>query len=300
MARARSSGSPTSGSRARPRSASHRASTPSSTGSRTNSTACRLWTGALASTRSGRTTQGGRRADRGIVSRRSLGLAPFGVPFRARGTRLLGPARFVSGSVDQLDDAFAESRRLDELQASLASFVEEALSATQDKRVDEQPEFVDQVVRQQRTYQAWTAVNHDVLPQLLFQLRDFGREIALDQMRIVPRELRQGPRRDELRHAVEPVRERVRVFPVGPSRREPLVRHTSQEERVRGAELVDLELLGLVAPEWEAPLLGRFDDAVQRREQGGSQRARSRHRFSSVRATEDQYFSLRGGRAARS
>src|SRR2546426_10721566 len=92
----------------------------------------------------------------------------------------------------------------------------------------------------------------------------------------------------------------VRVFPVGPSRREPLVRHTSQEERVRGAELVDLELLGLVAPEWEAPLLGRFDDAVQRREQGGSQRARSRHRFSSVRATEDQYFSLRGGRAARS
>src|SRR2546426_5987209 len=262
MARARSSGSPTSGSRARPRSASHRASTPSSTGSRTNSTACRSWTGALASTRSGRTTQGGRRADRGIVSRRSLGLAPFGVPLRARGTRLLRPARFVSGSVDQLDDAFAESRQLDELQARLASFVEEALSATHDKRVDEQPEFVDQAGRQQRPYQAGTAVDHDVPPRLLFQLRDFGRKIALDQVRVVPREFPQGPRRDELRHAVELVREPVRVFPAGPSRREPLIRHTSQEERVRGAGLVELELLGLLAPKWEAPLLGRFDDAV--------------------------------------
>src|SRR5207245_6482097 len=65
-------------------------------------------------------------------------------------------------------------------------------------------------------------------------------------------------------------------FPAGPSRREPLIRHTSQEERLRGAELVELELLGLLAPEWEAPLLGRFDDAVQRHEQCGGQGARSR------------------------
>src|SRR5438309_4604005 len=167
-------------------------------------------------------------------------------------------------------------RSIDELQARLACFVEEALSATQDKWVDEQPEFVDQAVRQQRPYQAGTAVDDDVPPRLLFQLRDFGRKIALDQVGIVPRELRQGPRRDELRHAVEPVREPVRVFPAGPSRREPLIRHTSQEERVRGEGLVELELLGLLAPEWEAPLLGRFDDAVQRHEQCGGQGARSR------------------------
>src|SRR5207244_2309474 len=163
----------------------------------------------------------------------------------------------------------------------LASFVEEALSATQDKRIDEQPEFVDQAGRQQGAYQAGTAVDHDVLPGLLFQLRDFGRKIALDQMRIVPRELLQGPRRDELRHAVELVREPVGVFPAGPSRGEPLIRHSSQEERVRSAGLVELEVLGLLAPEWEAPLLGRFDDAVQR--------------HTSVRATEDPYFRLRGG-----
>src|SRR3989442_2566680 len=173
--------------------------------------------------------------------------------------------------------------------------MEEAFPATKAKRVDDQPEFVDQAVRQQRPYQAGTAVDDDVLPRLLFQLRDFRHKITLDQVRIVPRELRQGPRRDELRHAVEPVREPVRVFPAGPSRREPLIRHASQENRVRGEGLVELELLGLLAPEWEGPLLGRFDDAVQRHEQGGGQRARSRHRFSSVRATEDQYFSLRGG-----
>src|SRR5437870_2564136 len=276
MVMARSSGSRTGCSRARPRSASHQASTPSSTGSRTNSTAYRSWTGARASTRSGQTTQAGTRADKANRFSLQLGLAPFGVPFRARGLASLRLARLVSGSVHELDDAFAERRGLDELQARLACFVEEALSATQDKRVDEQPEFVDQAGRQQRPYQAGTAVDHDALSRLLFQLRDSGGKIALDQVRIVPREFLQGPRRDELRHAVELVRKPVRVFPAGPSRGEPLIRHTPQEERIRGAGLVKLELLGLFAPEREAPFLRRFDDAVQRHEQGGGQAARSR------------------------
>src|SRR2546427_9963193 len=130
MGMARSSGSRTSGSRAQPRSASHQASTRSSTGSRTNSTAYRSWTGGRASTRSGRTTQAGTRADRANRSRCSLGLAPFGVPFRARGLPSLRPVRLLSGAVHQLDDAFAERRLLDELQARLASFFEAAPAAT--------------------------------------------------------------------------------------------------------------------------------------------------------------------------
>src|SRR5205807_10515577 len=36
-----------------------------------------------------------------------------------------------------------------------------------------------------------------------------------------------------------------------------------RRERVRGAELVQLEFSGLVAPEREAPLVGRFDYTVQ-------------------------------------
>src|SRR5207249_2080633 len=299
MVMARSSGSRTSGSRAQPRSASYQASTPSSTGSRTRSTAYRSWTGARASTRSGQTTQAGTRADKANRFSLQLGLAPFGVPFRARGLASLRLARLVSGSVHELDDAFAERRGLDELQARLACFVEEALSATQDKRVDEQPEFVDQAGRQQRSYQAGTAVDHDALSRLPFQLRDFGRKIALDQVRIVPCELRQGPRRDVLRHAVEPVREPVGVLPTGPSRREPLIRHTPQEERVRGEGLVELELLSLLAPEWEAPLLGRFDDAVERHEQGGGQGAGSRQSIPFRPCNRRPILQSSWGRAAR-
>ena len=126
-------------------------------------------------------------------------------------------------------------------------------------------------MRHQRPNEAGRAVDDDVLAGLLFQLRDLGGNITPDQVRVVPFELLQGPGGDMLGHAVEPVREPLRVLTAGPRGSETLLRHPSQEKRVRGEGLLMLELPDLIVPVRKRPFFRRLYYSVQRHEKGGRQ-----------------------------
>ena len=59
------------------------------------------------------------------------------------------------------------------------AFREQAFTSTQRNRTDFQPEFIDQIVLEQRLDKLAAAINEDDATILLFELSDFLRNIAL-------------------------------------------------------------------------------------------------------------------------
>ena len=155
---------------------------------------------------------------------------------------------------------------------------EQALAASQDDRVEEQPILVDQVVAQELVDQVRAAVDHEFAARLRLQLRDLGRHVSRQDRRVVPIRAFEGVGHDVLRDGVH-LLGHLEVAAAGgrPERRPDLPRPTAQQERIGRHHLalvVDPVLLGLDAkgPRVAAgPVLvepGSLDDAVERHERG--------------------------------
>jgi hypothetical protein len=96
-------------------------------------------------------------------------------------------------------------------------------------------------------------VHDDVAVDLVLHARDGGCEVvAGDHRRVRPLGVGERGGDDVFRHRVELVGELA--VALRPGGREALVRHASEQERLRGHRLVDLELVaGVAAVERERP-----------------------------------------------
>jgi len=90
------------------------------------------------------------------------------------------------------DDAVAERRRVDELQVGRLDALDEPLAAAGKNGEDPEVELIDESVRDQRPVELAGAELQDVLAGLLLELRDFLRDVAVDDRR-VPRGLLKRP-----------------------------------------------------------------------------------------------------------
>ena len=145
---------------------------------------------------------------------------------------------------------------------------EEPLAAAEEHREDHQPVLVDEAVLDQRVRERGAAGDEDRAAVALLQLRDRCRDVALEQRRVVPVELRQGCRCDVFRHRVHLVRKVA--FPRRPRLGEALVGDAPEQERLGLEYLVQLVLHLLRSDEVTHPAgvrvrrlaAGRLDDAV--------------------------------------
>ena len=95
----------------------------------------------------------------------------------------------VCRPVGEVDDTRGEHPGVHELQDfPVYPLLEEALSATQDDRVDHEPEFVEEPTSKQRSYEGAAADDRDVLARSPLQFDDFLRELVpFDQGRVILR-----------------------------------------------------------------------------------------------------------------
>ena len=99
----------------------------------------------------------------------------------SRGERTDDLQFFSVRLVAQQNDPGTERLCLHKFQSRLASVFEEALSAPQNNRIDQEMIFIDEVMLHQRVYKIATAEDQDALTGLLLQLGYFFRDIVLDQ-----------------------------------------------------------------------------------------------------------------------
>src|SRR5262245_11244688 len=146
-----------------------------------------------------------------------------------------------------LDAVRADRPRLREVELETVDPVrEETLAAAEDRREDHQPQLVDEVVLEERVDERATAGNEDRALSLFFELLQPADDVAGDDTRVLPLRIRQGVRDDDLRVAVQLVRERP--FAGRPRFGETLVGDAPEELHIRVHELVELELVAFVSP----------------------------------------------------
>src|SRR6478672_9100747 len=122
----------------------------------------------------------------------------------------------------------------------------ETLAAAEDRREHHQPELVDEVVLEQRIDERAAARDQDRPFGLVPELLQPAYDVARDDRRVLPLRIGQPVRDDVLRVVVELVRERTLAR--RPGRREAFVRHSAEELDVSVHQLVELELVAVVAP----------------------------------------------------
>src|SRR4051812_13347301 len=162
--------------------------------------------------------------------------------------RAAGPlARAVANrSVDQQRDPVADGPRVDELQALLvARLAEQALALPEHDREHHEAQLVDEVLLDQALHELGAAVHDAVAAGALAQLRDSGREVALEHRRVGPLGAVHRRRHDVLRHAVELVGELAATR--RPRVGEALVGPPPEQQRLRLERLVELEAVALLA-----------------------------------------------------
>src|SRR5215218_9922582 len=176
--------------------------------------------------------------------------------------------------VGEEDEALTDGLGVDEAHGLLvAGLVEEALAGPEHDREDDQAQFVDQVMLDQRAPELIARGDDDLSVQLLLEPRDLLHHIAVEDRRVVPLWLYERGRHDVLGHAVQPVGELA--APGSPPGSEELVAGAAQEpclgaQRVRERELVPL--FEVLASELDEPAaqpealrtVRVLDDAVER------------------------------------
>ena len=150
-------------------------------------------------------------------------------------------------------DAFADDVGLDEAKRLLvARLAEEPLARSEDDREDHHAQLVDEVVLDQRLHELGAAVDDDVGVDIVLELGDLGRDVALEHGGVVPLGLVERRGDDVLRHRVELVGE-LALAP-GPGVGEAFVGAAPDQEAVGRHRLLELELVAVVAAvELEAP-----------------------------------------------
>ena len=134
-----------------------------------------------------------------------------------------------------------------ERQRIAAAALEEPLAAPEHDRKDHQPVLVDQMPFGEPLHELPAPGDEDVALVLGLQLRRLVGQVAAEHDRVVPGRLAERGRDDVLAHPVHLVGESGLVGPLGPGRREALVRHPAEQHRVGLHHLVELELVALVA-----------------------------------------------------
>src|SRR5438270_4981941 len=169
---------------------------------------------------------------------------------------LVWTAKLLS-PVGEQQDAVAGGPALGEDEPGGASRLsEQTLAAAEHDREDHQTVCVDKAVLHQAVDQAAASVNQDVAARLRLQPGDLAGDVAPDHLGVLPRGLVVGQRRgdDVLAHGVHLLGVALLVGPARPCLGEPLVGHPPQQEGVAGDQLVELELVSLVAAvELEGP-----------------------------------------------
>src|SRR3954451_6108747 len=109
------------------------------------------------------------------------------------------PLRRRDELVGEKGEAATDRLRIDEAHGLLvAGLAEEALAGPEHDREDDQPQLVDQVVRDQRAPELVAGRDDDLSVQLLLELRDLGHDVALEDCRVVPLWIFEGRRHDVL------------------------------------------------------------------------------------------------------
>ena len=75
--------------------------------------------------------------------------------------------------VGKSNNAGTERLCFDKFQGRVAPVLEEAFTASQHNRIDQEPILINEIVWHQRADKRVTAVNHDILTGLLLQFGDF-------------------------------------------------------------------------------------------------------------------------------
>src|SRR4051812_18622622 len=122
---------------------------------------------------------------------------------------------------------------------------EGALAASEERREEHQPELVDEIRLQERRHERAAPRDEDRAVGLVLELRDLLRDVLGDHGRVLPLRIRDRRRDDVLRIVVQLLGERA--FAGGPRRREALVGDAPEELSLRVHELVELELVSLIA-----------------------------------------------------
>src|SRR5215208_3778604 len=127
---------------------------------------------------------------------------------------------------------------------------EQPLSAAEHDRKHHQPVLVDQVVPCESLDELSASGDQDVAADVLLQLQDLAGDVVADHGRVVPVGLvvAERGRDDVLRHGVHPFREPGLVGHRRPGPCEALISHPAEQLRVGGHQLVQLELVPVIAP----------------------------------------------------
>jgi hypothetical protein len=153
---------------------------------------------------------------------------------------------------------------------------EETSAGSEDHRIDEQPEHIDEVVCHQGLSQVATPMDLELPPRLRLQFGDFVGDVVAEQPRVAPSQGFEGGGGHVLRAAVEGGGHRVVVGDVRPMAGEDLVGLPAQEKGIGLLEDAVDDLAHVVVGGWDqpaailefpAPVLvrpsGRLHDAVQ-------------------------------------
>src|ERR1700716_73087 len=142
-------------------------------------------------------------------------------------------------AVTEEGDAGGESGRGDQLHSELAA-VERPVTAAPDRGVDPEVDLVGEAPGGELVGQFAAAEGDQVPAVLALEASHALGEVALDQRRVPLERFFQGPGGDVLGDAVHPLGETGVVGDIGPAAGEPLVDPASEQERVRGQELIEL------------------------------------------------------------
>src|SRR5579884_857262 len=98
-----------------------------------------------------------------------------------------GPLSGSDDLVGEEDEAVTEDARVDEAHGfRVTGLAEEALARPEHDWIDGEPQFVDEVVLDQRMDELSTGVDDDVASQLLLELPDLGRRVSGKDRRVAP------------------------------------------------------------------------------------------------------------------
>jgi hypothetical protein len=170
--------------------------------------------------------------------------------------------------VDETNDAALVRLGFDEPKSRPAPVLKEPLALAQDKRDDQQPILIDEVMLLKELNQITPSSEQDDVTRLLFQPGHFFHDIVFDERRIVPRHLRESRRNHVLGQTVKLVSHFTSSsWPRGGHF---FIVAAPVEERVGLTDTAHDILVYFLICELEGPAVWRFHDPIQGQKLGYS------------------------------
>src|SRR5688572_12497347 len=125
---------------------------------------------------------------------------------------LKGPRLRTRADVVKSDDAGWIWRGGRQLELLTHAIGEDSLAAAEHQRIDQQVQFVHEVVLEQRVHELTAAIEKDVLARLRLQRAHLVHDVVADDGRVAPDRLLERPRDDVLLRRVHHVAERIALW----------------------------------------------------------------------------------------